>query len=83
MQEKPFELALSQGSPAQSLLPALLANPSDGNHHDEATLAICQKAAEQGLPTAQLALARLYSARRAPPKDLVYAYMWFLVANDR
>jgi len=76
-------MTLSQASPAQSLLPSLLANPTNGNRHDEATLAICQKAAEQGLPTAQLALAQIYSARRAGPKDLVYAYMWFLIVNEQ
>jgi two-component system nitrate/nitrite response regulator NarL len=76
-------MTLSQTSPAQSLLPSLLANLTNGNGHDEATLAICQKAAEQGLPTAQLALAHLYSARRTGPKDLVHAYMWFLIANEQ
>src|SRR6204780_2303586 len=76
-------MTLSQASPAQSLLPSLLANPSNGGRHDEATIAICQKAAEQGLPTAQLALAQLYSARRSGPKDLMYAYMWFLIATDQ
>jgi len=76
-------MTLSQASSTPSLLPSLLANPTNGNRHDEATLAICQKAAEQGLPTAQLALAQLYSARRAGPKDLVYAYMWFLIANEQ
>jgi DNA-binding NarL/FixJ family response regulator len=76
-------MTLSQASPAQSLLPSLLANPATGNHHDEATLAICQKAAEQGLPTAQLALAQIYSARRSGPKDLVYAYMWYLIVNEQ
>jgi len=35
------------------------------------------------LPTAQLALAQLYSARRATPKDLVFAYMWFLIASEQ
>jgi TPR repeat protein len=47
------------------------------------TLAICEKAAEQGLPTAQLALAQLYAARRAGPKDMVHAYMWFLIAGEQ
>jgi two-component system nitrate/nitrite response regulator NarL len=73
-------MTLSQASPAQSLLPSLLAN---GGRHDEATITVCQKAAEQGLPTAQLALAQLYSARRSGPKDLMYAYMWFLIANEQ
>jgi hypothetical protein len=48
--------------------------------HDKATLATCEKAAEQGLPTAQIALAQLHAARRAGPKDVVHAYMWFLIA---
>jgi two-component system nitrate/nitrite response regulator NarL len=76
-------MTLSQTSPAQSLLPSLLASPTNGGRHDEATLAICQKAAEQGLPAAQFALAQLYSARRAGPKDLVQAYTWFLIANEQ
>jgi two-component system nitrate/nitrite response regulator NarL len=73
-------MTLSQTSPAPSLLPSLLANATSGNRPDEATLAI---SAEQGLPTAQLALAQLYSARRTGPKDLVYAYMWFLIAHEQ
>ena len=76
-------MTLSQNSPAQSLLPSLLANPANGNRHDEATVAICQKAAEQGLPTAQLALAQIHSARRSGPKDLVNAYMWYLIVNEQ
>lgn len=76
-------MTLSHASPAQSLLPSLLANPANGNHHDKATLAICQKGAEQGLPTAQLALAQIYSARRSGPKDLVSAYMWYLIVNEQ
>ena len=76
-------MTLSQARPAQSVLPSLLANPSSGNRHDDATLAICQKAAEQGLPTAQLALAHIYSARRSGPKDLVNAYVWYLIVNEQ
>ena len=76
-------MTLSQNSPAQSLLPSLLANLANGNRHDEATLAICQKAAEQGLPTAQLALAQICSARRSGPRDLVNAYMWYLIVNEQ
>ena len=58
-------------------------NSAHGGRHDDATIAICQKAAEEGLPTAQLALAQLYAARRASPKDLVHAYMWFLIASEQ
>jgi phosphotransacetylase len=28
-------------------------------------------------------LAQLYAARRAGPKDLVHAYMWFLIAGEQ
>ena len=40
-------------------------------------------AAEQGPPTAHLALAQLYAARRAGPKDLVHTYMWLLIAGEQ
>ena len=59
-------MTLSQGSPAQSLVASLFAGPSNGNRHDEATIAICQKSAEQGLPTAQLALG---TTLRRPPRQ--------------
>jgi len=55
-----------------SLLPSLLA-PVNGGRHDEATIAVFQQAAEEGFPTAQLALAQIYAARRAGPKDLIQA----------
>jgi TPR repeat protein len=76
-------MTLSQASRGQSLLASLFADPTNGARHDKATLAICEKAAEQGLPTAQLALAQIYAARRAGPKDLVHAYMWFLIAGEQ
>jgi DNA-binding NarL/FixJ family response regulator len=76
-------MTLNQASPTQSLLPPLWANPTNGHRYDEATLAICHKAAEQGLPTAQLALAQTYSARQSGPKDLVNAYMWYLIVNEQ
>jgi len=76
-------VTLSQASPAQPLFASLFASPTNGARHDKATLAICEKAAEQGLPTAQIALAQLYAARRAGPKDLVHAYTWFLIAGEQ
>ena len=48
-------VTLSQANPAQSLVASLFATPFNGARHDKATLAICEKAAEQGLPTAQIA----------------------------
>jgi two-component system, NarL family, nitrate/nitrite response regulator NarL len=77
-------MTLSQGNNSDdSLLPALSKKAVEGGQHDEATLAFFQKAAEKGLPAAQLALAQAYLARRAQPDDLVHAYMWYLVATER
>jgi TPR repeat protein len=81
-------MTLSQATPAQSLVASLFASPTfasptSGARQDKATLYICERAAEQGLPTAQLALAQLYAARRAGPKDLVHAYTWFLIAGEQ
>ncbi len=53
------------------------------NHDQEATFDLFQKAAEAGLPAAQLALAQAYMARRASPDDLVQACMWYLVSVQR
>jgi two-component system, NarL family, nitrate/nitrite response regulator NarL len=54
----------------------------DDKNPNEATLAVLEKAAEDGLPAAQLALAQVYVARRARPEDLVHAYMWYLIATE-
>jgi len=44
---------------------------------------LLKKAAEAGLPAAQLGLAQLYLSRGGDPEDLVNAYMWYLVATER
>src|SRR5271155_2606876 len=44
---------------------------------------LCQRAAEAGLPAAQLALAQMYLTRKTGPQDLVHAYMWYLIAMER
>ncbi len=41
-----------------------------------------REAAGNGSPAAQFALAELYSARRADSRDLVNAYMWYLIATE-
>jgi two-component system, NarL family, nitrate/nitrite response regulator NarL len=46
----------------------------------EATLAGFQKAADQGQPTAQIALAQMYAEGKGVAKDVVSAYMWYLVS---
>ncbi len=42
-----------------------------------------QRAAEQGVPTAQLELAKHYFTRRSDPKDLMHAYKWYLIASHQ
>ena len=73
-------MTLSQAGSGQS---PVLGEPksSDPGLHDE--FAILQKAAETGLPAAQLALAQGYLVRRKDPQDMVHAYMWYLVALER
>jgi hypothetical protein len=44
-------MTLTEVNPAQSLVASLFANPSHGARHDKATLAVCEKASEQDLPT--------------------------------
>ncbi|HUO25042.1 MAG TPA: response regulator transcription factor [Candidatus Aquilonibacter sp.] len=75
-------MTLSQSSSEESpevAAPKELADEPD----EEATLALFQKAAEAGLPAAQLALAQAYMARRANPDDLVQACMWYMVSVQR
>jgi DNA-binding NarL/FixJ family response regulator len=77
-------MTLSQGTnPEESLLPEVSKKACEDCQYDEATLALSEKAAEKGLPAAQLALAQLYQARHAQPEDLTRAYMWYLVATER
>ena len=74
-------MTLSQGTAAPPLIQGLLRDPGDG--YDEATFALCQKAAEHGVVAAQLALARMFWTGRASDSDVVRAYMWFHVAIDQ
>lgn len=46
-------------------------------------LALLQRAADAGLPAAQMALAQVFLARRSSPRDAVRAYTWYLVALER
>jgi DNA-binding NarL/FixJ family response regulator len=52
----------------------------NGNYQDE-SFQVCQKAAAQGLPTAQMALAQRYWQGKGVAADPVTAYMWFLVSE--
>jgi len=50
---------------------------------NESSLIECLRAAKQGIPMAQLDLARFYWARRADDKDLTQAYKWYLIASQQ
>ena len=88
-------MTLNQGNPQEEILPARtpkkltdgrpkLTDGSNGESKgDEATFGLFQKAAEAGVPAAQMALAQAYLTRRTQPDDLVQAYMWYLVATTR
>ena len=66
---------------APPLLQVCLRDPADGC--DEATFALCQKAADHGVVAAQLALARMLWTRQANDSEVTSAYMWFGVALDQ
>jgi len=76
-------MTLNQASQSQSELQHLLKNPTNGHACDDTAFALCQKAAEQGQAAAQLALAQMYFARQASPKDLMFAYMWYQIVQER
>ena len=72
-------MTMSQVAPGQPLSDE--ATNSSGEFRDE--FAVLQKAAEAGVPAAQLTLAQLYLTRRTDPHDIVRAYTWYLVALER
>jgi len=78
-----LSLTLSQASTEPSSLPARIQGGGKGNGYSRDESVLLRKAAEAGLPAAQLALAQWHLTRRSNPEDLVQAYMWFLIALER
>jgi two-component system, NarL family, nitrate/nitrite response regulator NarL len=76
-------MTLSQGSNPLAAYSPCLKVCTQGILQDDAMLAECQQAAEQGFPIAQLALARLYWTRKASPADMVLAYKWYMIASGQ
>jgi two-component system, NarL family, nitrate/nitrite response regulator NarL len=72
-------MTLSQASTPHSTSQHSVNDADPGNGHYETTVAVYQKAAEQGLPGAQVRLAQMYLQGRGVPKDLVTAYMWYVI----
>jgi two-component system, NarL family, nitrate/nitrite response regulator NarL len=58
-------------------------NSIDQDLQSASILAGYQRAAEQGVPAAQLELARYYWTRRTDSKDLIQAYKWYLIASHQ
>ncbi len=76
-------MTLSQTNHSRSLLQHFLSSLSGPKFQDEATFSECQKAAEEGAVIAQLALAQMHGGRRTNPRDLMQAYMWYLIASEK
>jgi len=76
-------LFLTLSQPVAGMTPAAgLRNAANGNgNYQGETFEACQKAAAQGLPAAQLALAQRYWQGKGVAQDPVAAYMWFLVSE--
>jgi len=76
-------MTMSQDRCAQSALQYFLESQDIVNFQDEATLVACQRAAEQGILMAQLALAQFCSANRTNPSDVLHSYVWYSIAMER
>jgi DNA-binding NarL/FixJ family response regulator len=76
-------MTLTPTGTAQSTAEYSLSSSSGSGSSRDDELDVLQKAAEAGLPAAQLALAQMYLMRRTEPEDAVRAYTWYLVAMER
>jgi DNA-binding NarL/FixJ family response regulator len=78
-------LTLSQPAGRSAGTAAVPDNPGAAHNGQEnspgSDLASFQKGAEQGSPTAQFSLAQMYRQGTGVPRDLVSAYMWYLVSE--
>jgi two-component system nitrate/nitrite response regulator NarL len=55
---------------------------SDGaNSGQVSSFASSQRAAEEGMPKAQIALARMYAEGKGVQKDILSAYIWYLISE--
>jgi two-component system, NarL family, nitrate/nitrite response regulator NarL len=76
-------MTLSHSGASNSSLHVPLDESRDAHRHAQVEFDLLMKAAESGLPAAQLALAHMFLSRRADPRNLVEGYMWYLVATER
>jgi len=73
-------LTLSQPAAAKDSSGPALRNSKDSGE-EERTIAWYQRAAEQGIQSAQIALADMYWHGKGATKDVVAAYMWHLISE--
>ncbi len=77
-----LSMALNRNGQSQSTVNRLEKDYADHGLLNDSTLVGCRRAAEQGVPIAQLKLARFHWARKAD-KDLTQAYKWYLIASQQ
>jgi DNA-binding NarL/FixJ family response regulator len=76
-------MTLSRTSPSEPAGSSPGKNGADQDTQSASIFAGYQRAAEQGVPAAQLELARYYWARKSDSKDLIQAYKWYLIAGHQ
>lgn len=74
-------LTMTQPGGNQAALPGLPANLANLSGDDGKTLTWCLNAADQGMPTAQIALAQMYVKGNGVAKDPMLGYMWYLLSE--
>jgi two-component system, NarL family, nitrate/nitrite response regulator NarL len=78
-----LSLAMNWNGQSQSAVNRLGKDHSDYGSLNDSTLISCRRAAEQGVPIAQLELARFHWTRKADYKNLTQAYKWYLIASQQ
>jgi DNA-binding NarL/FixJ family response regulator len=76
-------MTLSQEHQAQSIFQQFVDGKAYENLKDEGTLIECQRAADQGILQAQIALAEYYSTNKKNLSDGLTAYMWYSIASEQ
>jgi DNA-binding NarL/FixJ family response regulator len=76
-------MTLNRDRPSQSVCGCSWKDCTEQSSQNDSALVECQRAAEQGEPMAQLALARSYWTRRANSEDVRQAYKWYLIASEQ
>jgi two-component system, NarL family, nitrate/nitrite response regulator NarL len=75
-------MTLNRASTPESGADSAGANGAEPGMQNASVLVGYRRAAEQGVPTAQLELARYYWTRKSDSRDLIQAYKWYLIASQ-